>query len=93
MTTTPTPEQREANAQRAEEIYANTLRSAVETPENIGKLLTLDVDSGDYEINDDVAAASRHLREKHPGIIPFTIRIGYNAVYSLGGAVERTVWQ
>ena len=90
MTTTPTREQLNALGDRAEEIYATTLRAQVETPDNIGKLLTLDVDSGDYEINDDVAAASRHLREKHPGIIPFTIRIGYNAVYSLGGAVERT---
>ena len=72
-------------------VYAR-LRPQVETPENIGKLIVLDVGSGDYEIAaDNVGSAeSRRLQERHPNAPLFALRIGYNVVDVIGGALERT---
>ena len=77
-------------ADRAWEIYYN-LRSVVETPENIGKLLLLDLGSGDYEIVQDELgfAASRHIRDRHPAAEVFALRIGYDSTVSFSGSMER----
>ena len=80
-------------ARRAKDLYESCLRAQVETEENIGKIILIDVETGNYEIDTDGMAASRHLRERYPDIQPeslFAIRIGYNAVYTIGGALVRT---
>jgi hypothetical protein len=41
--------------ERARNLYER-LRAEVETPENVGKLIVLDMDSGDYEIDETVIA-------------------------------------
>ena len=74
---------------RGDALY-QTLRPLVETPENIGKLLSLDIETGDYEIgSDENFDAQRKLQAKHPGAAIFTVRVGYNAVYALGGGIYR----
>jgi hypothetical protein len=72
-----------------EEIYQTKLRAAVE-PGNIGKLLSLDIFSGDYEINTDRLQNWDRLRERHPDAEIYTVRIGYNAVDTIGGRLQRT---
>lgn len=77
----------------ADDLYHNSLRSRVETEENIGKIVVIDVESGDFEIDADGLIANHRLRARHPDINPyalFAIRIGYNAVFAIGGAVTRT---
>ena len=37
-------------ARQGEEIYENRLRDALETDENIGKVVVIDVETGDYEL-------------------------------------------
>ncbi len=37
---------------RGQEIYESRLRALLETEENIGKIVSIDIDSGDYEIAD-----------------------------------------
>ena len=77
-------------ARRGEEIYERKLRASVETDENIGKLLSIDVETGDYEIGRDTdVEAPLRLHAKHPGAAVYTLRIGYNAAVALGGVVER----
>lgn len=79
-----------SNKERAREWY-DRLRSEIETAENIGKLVSIDVDTGNHAVEDDRSlAAPRSLREKNPQANIFTLRIGYNAVYALGGVLERT---
>ena len=39
-------------ARRGKELYEKQLREQVETEENIGKLISIDIDTGDYEIDD-----------------------------------------
>ncbi len=75
--------------EKGDALY-QTVRPNVETPENIGKLLSLDIETGEYELGDDASFdAQRKLQAKHPGAAIYTVRIGYNAVYALGGVVER----
>ncbi len=66
------------------EIYYR-LRPQIETPENIGKLILLDLDSGDYEIaEDDLGfAASALVRQRRSAADLFALRIGYEASASL----------
>ena len=76
---------------RGQELYELGIRDKVETEENIGKLVSIDVETGDYEIGDDSSIdAPLRLHARHPGAAVFTLRIGYNAAVSLGGAMERT---
>jgi hypothetical protein len=78
-------------ARRGQELYEKSIRAKVETEENIGKLVSIDIETGDYEIGEDNSLeAPRRLHAKHPGAAIFTLRIGYNAVYALGGVLERT---
>jgi hypothetical protein len=75
--------------QRAQELY-DRLRPEIETPENIGKLIVIDVESGDYEIDDMGIETSRRLQQRHPNATLYALRIGYKAVETLGGILERT---
>ena len=77
-------------ARRGEQLYEQRLRKQVETEENIGKIIAIDIETSDYEIGNDVIATGRRLLAKHPDAATWTKRIGYNAVYALGGTLTRT---
>ncbi len=76
---------------RGNEIYETVLRARVETPENIGKQIVIDADSSDYEIGDNGLAISDAVLARHPDARLIGLRIGYNAVYAIGGVLTRTV--
>jgi hypothetical protein len=38
-------------AQRANKLYESKIRQAVETEENIGQTIIIDIEMGEYEIN------------------------------------------
>ena len=81
--------QRSDLATRAHTIYDADLRHKVEPHEN-GRYLTLEVETGDYEIADRFRDANEKLRERHP--LPtcvFHIRIGYPAIKFGGGFTDR----
>ena len=78
-------------ARRGKTLYEQSIRAQVETEDTVGKLVSIDIETGDFEIGDDRSLdAPRRLLAKHPGAAIYTLRIGYNAVYALGGVVERT---
>ncbi len=78
-------------SQRGEKLYRDSIKAAVELPDNIGKLVSIDIETGDYEIGtDDSLEAPRRLHAKHQGAAVYTKRIGYNAVHTIGGVLERT---
>ena len=87
---TYTKELGEDVAQRGKAWYQKSIRAAVETPENIGRMLIIDVDTGDYEIDDRGVATVLHLRAKRPDALLYGIRIGYDAVEAIGSVLERT---
>ncbi|NDJ17190.1 hypothetical protein GS601_07790 [Myxacorys almedinensis A] len=77
-------------ARRGKEIYENHIRPQVETVNNIGKLVSIDVETREYAIGDDLVVTSSQLQAKHPGAAIWTERIGFNAVYAIGGTLVRT---
>ena len=74
---------------RGQQLYEQSLRTEVETDENVGKQIVSDIETGEYEIDADGLAASRRLLDKHPGAALYGARIGYDAVYALGGMLTR----
>jgi len=78
-------------ARRGRELYEQRIQSQVEIEENIGKIVSIDIETGNYEVVDDVGIeSSRHLQSKHPGAAIWAERIGYDAAYALGGTLTRT---
>lgn len=76
--------------QRGIDLYEHQIRDLVETDENIGKQIVIDVETGDYEIDHSGLLASRRLMAKHADAALYGLRIGYDAVYSIGGTLTRT---
>lgn len=80
---------REEVARRAKHLYESSIRQQVEVEENIGKMVIIDIETGDYEVDETGLKASRKLSKKHPNARLFGIRIGYNVAVSFGGVMER----
>ena len=72
-------------------IYEQKIRLLVETPENIGKMLTLDVETGEYKIGVNSIEGAIELKQNRPMARLFTLRIGHDVGVSFGGLSERTV--
>ncbi|WP_040957547.1 addiction module protein [Planktothrix agardhii] len=75
---------------RGKELYENVIRAQVETPENIGKIISINVETGEYEIGEDLVVTSGKLQAKQANAIIWAERIGFNAVYAVGGTLVRT---
>jgi hypothetical protein len=71
------------------QLYESGIRQKVESAENIGKMVIIDIETGDYEVDKNGLHASHRLNERHPDARLFGIRIGYNVAASLGGVMER----
>ena len=67
-----------------EEIYQRDIRQQVEDAYH-GKIVAIDVDSGDYAIGDTVSAASKRLRERLPDADVWSVRVGYRTLRNFGG--------
>ncbi len=70
------------------ELYLRVIRDQVETEENIGRICAIDVETGDYQVADDVLTAAEPLHAKHPDAAIWGERIGYNAMYALSGFAD-----
>ena len=77
----------EERAAFAEMIYREQIRPTL-TEADIGKLVVIDVNSGEYEIDENDAEASHRLHERQPDAFGYCIRAGYSAVYFFGGYYE-----
>ena len=76
--------------QRGEELYAQQICSKVETEENIGKIVSIDIETGEYAVDADPIAAGLRVQAKHPDAAIYGKRIGYNAAFAIGGTLTRT---
>lgn len=74
---------KEALAQRGQELYESGIRERVETG-NQGKIVAIDIETGDFEVDETVMGATDRLFERQPDAQPWTLRIGHNAVYHFG---------
>ncbi|HBI43942.1 MAG TPA: hypothetical protein DDY78_13985 [Planctomycetales bacterium] len=65
------------------EIFDRQIRPALR-PEDDGKFVALDVETGDYEINEDDYTAVERLRARKPAAGVWLMRAGYRAAYRTG---------
>ena len=76
--------------QRGEEWYKQRIASEVETEANIGKIVSIDIETGDYAVDADPVVAGLRVQAQHPDAAIYGKRIGYNAAFALGGTLTRT---
>ena len=74
----------EEHARRGTEIYEKVVRPKVEKG-NVGKIVSIDVDTGEYELGETTLEAAEGLLARLPNAQIWSERIGYPAVYRFGG--------
>ena len=52
--------------------------------EDKGKVVVIDVNSGDYEVADDDLTATMRLIERRPDAVTWGERVGYRAIHRMG---------
>jgi hypothetical protein len=75
--------------ERGRALYDQQIRQQVGKEENIGKYLIIDIETGDYEMDDDEMAASARAHARHPDGAFFGMRVGYTSSGVLGGSWKR----
>ena len=74
---------KEELARCGQALYESSIRQQVEAG-NEGKIVAIDIESGDFEVAENVLPATQRLFEQHPEAQPWVIRIGHRAVYHFG---------
>ena len=71
-------------ASRGEEIYEKQIRAQVEAG-NKGKFVVIDVETGEFEVDEDDLRATQRMLARQPDAVLYGLRIGYPTAYTLGG--------
>ena len=75
---------------RGKEIYEKQLKSKLES-QNLGKYLVIDIDTGDYEIDEDDLTAALRAYQKNPDGARYEMQIGYATSGTIGNASMRAI--
>lgn len=86
--TTPTRRTAEEVGRLGDEIYERDIRQRVEADHH-GKIVAIDVDTGDYAVDDTVLGAAERLRERCPDAAVWLVRVGHRTLGSIGGGSLR----
>jgi hypothetical protein len=70
-------------ARRGDEIYDRNILPRL-GPEDQGKAVVIEVETGDYEINKNEVVATCRLRERHPTALFWFRRVGFPYFYRFG---------
>ncbi len=73
---------KEEHARLGDEWYERQIRAQVEAG-NQGKIVAIDVDTGEFEVADNSLNAATRLLERLPDAQPWCIRIGHDAVHQI----------
>jgi hypothetical protein len=74
---------KEEIARRGQELYESGIRQQVEAG-NDGKIVAIDIETGEFEVDENVVPATNRLFECHPDAQPWVIRIGHRSVDHFG---------
>lgn len=77
---------KEEVARRGRDIYEERIRPLVEEG-NKGQYVTINIETGEWEMGDDMSELANRLHAAHPEAALFTVRIGYAAAARIGGRV------
>ena len=70
-----TKRERDEIARRGDEIYESKVRPHL-APEDEGKFVLIDIESGDHEVDRDEVAASDRLLARHPDAQVWMVQVG-----------------
>jgi hypothetical protein len=76
-------------AERSARLYEERLRSLLE-PQHNGKYVVIDVETGEYELDQDHLAASDRAAAKRPGAPLYATRVGSPTLGRVGGRLTNT---
>ena len=76
-------------ATRAKKLYADKIRAIVEHEDNIGKMVVVDAETGEYAVDRSGIHSAIALKAQNPNARLFTIRIGYDVAVSFDGNSDR----
>jgi hypothetical protein len=71
-------------AERGEAIYTRDIECTM-TPADKGKMVVIDIETGEYEIDESDLAATKRILAKRPDAVTYGLRVGYPAAYHLLG--------
>jgi predicted aspartyl protease len=71
---------KEEFAQRGDEIYESQVRSQIDEEGNRGKIVAIDIETGAFEVADDILPASEHLLARVPDAQTWFVRIGHRSI-------------
>lgn len=74
---------KEEFARRGTALYEHKIRPLVE-PGNHGRIVVIDIETGDYELGDDPLEVSLHMIARCPDAQLWCVRIGHRAVERFG---------
>ena len=74
---------------RGKEIYEQKLKSKLES-QNLGKYLVIDIETGEYEMDEDDLRAVLRAYQKNPAGARFEMQIGYATSGTIGNALLGT---
>ena len=75
---------KEVFAERGDAIYEKEIRPRL-SPNDKGKFVAIDIETGEYELARDDLRACDKLRERIPDAQVWLMRVGYRAAHSFGG--------
>ena len=75
--------------QRGHALYEQKIRAVVDKAENQGKMLVINIETGEWEMDADDVAAAQRAKEHFGEALLFSMRIGYSAAYRMGGGFLR----
>jgi len=87
MTTREFKYGKEEHARLGTELYEQKIRPLVE-PGNQGKIVAIDVDTGEYEVDADSLTAAHRILARLPDAQIWLVRIGYPYVTRFGFGVR-----
>jgi hypothetical protein len=76
--------EKEEFARRGDALYEEVVRPTLKTKDK-GRLVALDIDSGEFEIGDDQLAICHRLRDRFPEAQIWMVRVGSRYVHKFGG--------
>ena len=79
---------REKTVERGTQLYEREIRQRVEAG-NLGKYVSLDITSGDYEVGDDSRETAERIQRRYPAAIVYSLRIGHPAAVNMRRRIER----
>lgn len=72
-------------AERGEALYRQRIASEMNEADH-GKFVVIDIETGEYEVDDDDLTATDRVLAKHPAAVTYGLRVGYAAAYRLGAS-------